>query len=497
MSCPSAGNCTVGGVYLTDDVARVSIAAQRNGGWRTAAELPGIAALNVNGNSDLFSVSCASAANCSAGGYYNNTQGIPEPFVADGGAGNGLRPRSFQASRRSTKAPPTSRSPRSACCRVVRPAIAAPAASTPIRTAASKYSPTRRPVETGQRQARSGAAVRSTQAARLPSPRSRAHHPATAALAGPTRTVHLISTRSSSARPREPGDGARSFPASRPCPPKPRCPNEGRARVARGGGEVVLPPSAGLPRQAYQSADVPCFDRASARAEFRAVSGARWLIRAGVWCLTGRGREAEPAGVGAPRLGLTWAWTGAIRRLAYWHRKAEPGPDRCHTEPGQGRYRKAAPGRRRPGHRASGRNRAALRARRRSPSPRTPLSPSKGIRKSQYSAEHPISGRFMTQNERQRDLASLHHVQGQRDHAGKGAADQGHDRARDSSLRVGANFPHSQPGEKADQDSSVSELSVGRAPIRPTTNAHATATAAPAAIARPMLRGAGAGIKGL
>src|SRR5580693_3294794 len=47
--------------------------AAAGGTWGKAEEIPGIAALNKGGEAALTSVSCASAGNCSAGGYYQDS----------------------------------------------------------------------------------------------------------------------------------------------------------------------------------------------------------------------------------------------------------------------------------------------------------------------------------------------------------------------------------------------------------------------------------------
>jgi hypothetical protein len=79
LSCASAGNCSAGGLY-TDLLNGSSIhqqafvVSQVNGTWGTAIEVPGLAALNVGNQAAINSVSCASAGNCSAGGYYNGFQ---------------------------------------------------------------------------------------------------------------------------------------------------------------------------------------------------------------------------------------------------------------------------------------------------------------------------------------------------------------------------------------------------------------------------------------
>jgi hypothetical protein len=76
VSCPSAGNCGAGGLYR-DGAGReqLFVANQTNGTWGKAIEVPGIAALNVAGNADFITLSCASPGNCSAGGEYSDRAG--------------------------------------------------------------------------------------------------------------------------------------------------------------------------------------------------------------------------------------------------------------------------------------------------------------------------------------------------------------------------------------------------------------------------------------
>ena len=83
VSCGSAGNCAAGGFYEDrheDDHGFVVI--QRNGRWGTAFEVPGLAALNTGGSAWVSSVSCGSAGNCAAGGYYTDRHGHEQGFVA-------------------------------------------------------------------------------------------------------------------------------------------------------------------------------------------------------------------------------------------------------------------------------------------------------------------------------------------------------------------------------------------------------------------------------
>jgi hypothetical protein len=82
VSCSSAGNCTAGGDYISKDASQVFVATESKGTWKKASELPGIVALNVGGGSALFTLSCASPGNCSAGGTYVSAQEVFEAFVA-------------------------------------------------------------------------------------------------------------------------------------------------------------------------------------------------------------------------------------------------------------------------------------------------------------------------------------------------------------------------------------------------------------------------------
>jgi hypothetical protein len=85
LSCASAGNCGAGGYY--DDGSQqfcclqALVATEKNGTWGTAEEVPGTAALDVGGDASITSVSCASAGNCSAGGYYADSSSSPQAFV--------------------------------------------------------------------------------------------------------------------------------------------------------------------------------------------------------------------------------------------------------------------------------------------------------------------------------------------------------------------------------------------------------------------------------
>jgi Bacterial Ig-like domain (group 3) len=82
ISCPSAGNCAIGGDYMDGSGHRQAyVGSERNGAWEASLEVPGTPALNRGGNAQLASVSCASAGNCAAGGYYYGGGGNREAFV--------------------------------------------------------------------------------------------------------------------------------------------------------------------------------------------------------------------------------------------------------------------------------------------------------------------------------------------------------------------------------------------------------------------------------
>jgi hypothetical protein len=88
VSCASAGNCGVGGSYTdTSGKFQALVASQTNGTWGAAIEVPGTAALNQFGFASTASVSCASAGNCGAGGYYTDSSGKFQAFVVSQSSG--------------------------------------------------------------------------------------------------------------------------------------------------------------------------------------------------------------------------------------------------------------------------------------------------------------------------------------------------------------------------------------------------------------------------
>ncbi len=71
VSCPSTGNCAVGG----DGASAPFVLDETSGSWGTAQEVSGAA------DGDLIAVSCGSAGNCAAGGTYGEAGSAQLAFV--------------------------------------------------------------------------------------------------------------------------------------------------------------------------------------------------------------------------------------------------------------------------------------------------------------------------------------------------------------------------------------------------------------------------------
>ncbi len=83
VSCPSADNCTAGGFYEDGSgVQHAFVVSKVNGRWQAAIDVPGTAALNKGAGAGVESLSCASPGNCSAGGSYLDSSGRGQVFVA-------------------------------------------------------------------------------------------------------------------------------------------------------------------------------------------------------------------------------------------------------------------------------------------------------------------------------------------------------------------------------------------------------------------------------
>lgn len=83
LSCPSRGNCLAGGLFY-DRAGRQQAftVSERNGTWRTPAELRGIYSVAPHGFSSITAAACGSAGNCVVGGIYASGTGYELPFVA-------------------------------------------------------------------------------------------------------------------------------------------------------------------------------------------------------------------------------------------------------------------------------------------------------------------------------------------------------------------------------------------------------------------------------
>jgi len=82
VSCASAGNCSVGGSYYDSVNIQAFVGREVNGVWRKSGKVPGTAVLN-KGDAQVNSVSCGSPGNCSAGGWYTDSAGYEQLMVAD------------------------------------------------------------------------------------------------------------------------------------------------------------------------------------------------------------------------------------------------------------------------------------------------------------------------------------------------------------------------------------------------------------------------------
>jgi hypothetical protein len=88
VSCDPGGNCTAGGSYR-DSLLNLQgfVVTEQNGIWGSAIEVPGLAALNTGGQAEVESVSCGAAGDCAAGGYFYDSLGRQQGFVASDQSG--------------------------------------------------------------------------------------------------------------------------------------------------------------------------------------------------------------------------------------------------------------------------------------------------------------------------------------------------------------------------------------------------------------------------
>jgi hypothetical protein len=88
LTCTSPGNCLAGGTYVPNHPhlqfdQLVFVASEVKGVWQRAVPLPGAARLNTGHQAYILAVSCASAGNCSVGGYDNFSNGLEGSFAAN------------------------------------------------------------------------------------------------------------------------------------------------------------------------------------------------------------------------------------------------------------------------------------------------------------------------------------------------------------------------------------------------------------------------------
>jgi hypothetical protein len=92
LSCGSAGNCAAAGFYVNGSHhSRAFVVSEKNGSWGKAIQVPGVAALSgASGGSGVDAVSCGSAGNCAAGGSYSS-DGDEQAFVVSEKTARGAR----------------------------------------------------------------------------------------------------------------------------------------------------------------------------------------------------------------------------------------------------------------------------------------------------------------------------------------------------------------------------------------------------------------------
>jgi hypothetical protein len=81
LSCGAPGNCSAGGWYSNHSGTEGFVVNELQGVWQKAEEVPGLARLNVGRFAELSTISCSSAGNCAAGGFYAGS--FEEAFVVD------------------------------------------------------------------------------------------------------------------------------------------------------------------------------------------------------------------------------------------------------------------------------------------------------------------------------------------------------------------------------------------------------------------------------
>ena len=79
ISCRSVGDCSAGGNYETNGSIEGFVVDETNGTWRAAKQVAG--SLNVKAFAEVTDVSCYSAGNCAAVGFYSPAAAQERPFI--------------------------------------------------------------------------------------------------------------------------------------------------------------------------------------------------------------------------------------------------------------------------------------------------------------------------------------------------------------------------------------------------------------------------------
>lgn len=88
VSCPAAGYCAAAGYYTgAQGDQQVFVASETDGAWGFAREIPGTPSLNIGGGAGVTALSCGAVGDCSAGGYYSDGSDHRQAFVADESGG--------------------------------------------------------------------------------------------------------------------------------------------------------------------------------------------------------------------------------------------------------------------------------------------------------------------------------------------------------------------------------------------------------------------------
>jgi hypothetical protein len=87
LSCASPGNCGAGGSAIAgfdqygNTLNGAFVVGERDGRWTASETPPGLAALNAGGNAAVNAVACPVASTCAAAGFYTDASGHQQAFV--------------------------------------------------------------------------------------------------------------------------------------------------------------------------------------------------------------------------------------------------------------------------------------------------------------------------------------------------------------------------------------------------------------------------------